>query len=202
MMMKRLHRQSIFSIFILLAVFASNTLFARSAEAQPKFQQFRWSETNKGFHISAVLQKGFTHEIEETINAGIPTTFHFYLYLKKMRWFWDNKIEASAEVIHTVTFDTLRKVYTISKQRVDSVDPNVQTTTEDPGEMRSQMNTFEGDLEFPADIFKADRQYYISLRATLRTDKLPPPWDTILFFMSHDFDAKTRRQFLPVITEK
>ncbi len=194
--MKCAQRFSLMFVFILVL---AGSVHARSNDNRARFKKFRWSETKQGFHVTAILQKGFSREIEESINAGIPTTFHFYLRLKRMRWFWDNKIVSSAEFFHTVTYDTLRKVFKIVKTQAGKKEPLSVTTTDDPAKMRMEMDSFQGDLIYPHHKLKPNHKYYISIRATLRTGKLPPPWDVILFFISHDFDTKTQRQFLPPV---
>ncbi len=184
-------------LLCLVLVLAQPAIYARSQKDNPKIKQFRWTETDSGFHVSALLNRAFNHEVEETINAGIPTTFHYYLYLKQMRWYWDNKIISEAECWHTVTYDTLRKVYTIVCQRTGDLEPYLEVTTEDPAEMRTLMNTFQGDLKIDRNRFNDNKQYYLSLQVTLKTEKLPPPWDKILFFMSPDFKTEISRQWIP-----
>jgi len=188
--------------WILISVILPDDIAARTHKDQPRFRKFRWSEADTGYHVTAVLQKGFLREIEESINAGIPTTFRFHLYLKRERWYWDNEIAAEVECHHTVTYDTLQKVYTIVKKKVGSSEVIFTGTTSDPVEMRNMMNGFEAEINFEKKHLKTGRRYYISLRATLRTGKLPPPWDVILFFLSHDFDTQTRREFLPRTSRK
>ena len=174
---------------------------ARSFSDQPQINHFRWSETATGFHCTAVLQRGFSSEIEDCIRAGVPATFHFFLKLKQMRWYWDNKVLSSQEYIHTVTYDTLRKVFTIEKYKLGNSEPFQETQTDDPSEMRRIMSSFEGDLKVSRWRITPEKQHYISLRTTLKTENLPPPWNILLFFISNDFDTETSRQFLPVITE-
>ncbi|MBN1355925.1 DUF4390 domain-containing protein [bacterium] len=171
---------------------------ARTAEEQPRFKQFRWSETDTGYRVTSILQNGFNTEIEERINAGIPTSFHYFLSFKRVRWYWDNRILLEREYIHTVTYDTLRKLYTVVKRDSGNSEPIGISTTADFNEMRRLMNTFEGDIPIRRSSLKPNRRHYISIRAVLKTEKLPPPWDVILFFISNDFDTKTSRQFLPV----
>jgi len=171
---------------------------AGSDRESPRIKQFRWTEIEKGFHVSAILHRGFHREIEESINAGVPTIFYYYLYFKRVRWYWDNQVISKSEYKHVVTYDTLRKMYSVTYQRSGENEPYFIESTDDPAKMRTLMSTFNGNIEVPPDTIKAGKQYYLSLEAIMHTDKIPPPWDKILFFISHDFETGTSRQWLPV----
>jgi Domain of unknown function (DUF4390) len=188
------------SRFIICVCFLMSILQIQVAAAgdKPRLKNVRWFKTDDGYRVTAILQNGFNKDIEERINAGIPTSFHYILSFKRMRWYWDNRILQQKETVHTVTYDTLLKKYTIVKQRLNESESFSTVTTDDSIEMRRLMTRFEGHLYFQNRSLKPNRRHYISIRATLQTERLPPPWDTILFFISNDFDTNTSRQFLPV----
>jgi len=172
----------------------------QSADLHPKITEFEWSRIKNAYRVTAKLKNGFNTEIEESIHAGIPTSFHFYLSFKRVRSYWDNKIIEKAEYNHTVKYDTLRKLYTVIIQKPKNPDPIFKTTTDDTEEMQQLMTSFKGYLSIVNPVM--ERQHYISLRATLHTGKMPAPWNRILFFISNDFDTKTSRQFLPIDIRK
>jgi len=185
-------------IFCICCIVFIFQMQANASGDKPRLKRVRWFKTDDGYRVTAILQNGFNRDIEERINAGIPTSFHYILSFKRMRWYWDNRVLQRKETVHTVTYDTLLKQYTVVKQRLNEPDPFSTATTDDSVEMRQLMNRFEGHLYFRNRSLKPNRRHYISIRATLQTERLPPPWDTILFFMSNDFDTNTSRQFLPV----
>ncbi len=106
---------------------------------------------------------------------------------------------AREEYTHTVTYDTLRKHYTITCQRKGDPKPFLVETTDDSFKMRTVMATFKGALNVSSTSILPGKQYYLSLEATMRTENLPGRWNEILFFISNDFETKTSRQFLPVL---
>ncbi|MBN1553076.1 DUF4390 domain-containing protein [bacterium] len=170
-----------------------------SADSKPKLKHLNWIQMDDGFRITAELTDSFNREIEDRIHSGIPTTFTFYLYFKRMRWYWDNKVLAKIVYQHSVTYDTLRKKYKVIIQKKGQSEPISITTTDSAEEMRRLMNAFEGELQISIDRKSLrSKQHYISLEASLETNKLPEPFDTLLFFMSSDFETKTHRQFLPI----
>lgn len=148
--------------------------------------------------MSARLHKGINADIEEMIDAGIPTTFQFFIALKMKRWYWDSKSLSKAEYFHTVTFDTLRKIYTISKTRQGDPNPfSVERTTE-ISEMRELMSSFEGRVNYSRKDMPPGKDYYVSIRAVMSSEKLPPPFDSLLFFVSQSFETRTYRQAVRV----
>jgi len=165
---------------------------------RPRLKRFRAYNQDYTFTVTGILFPAFQPDIEEAILAGTPTTFEFYLYLKRERWYWDNEIIAHATYRHTVTYDTLRKTYTVVITRVGEDGILLTEATESRQRMQELMTHFQGTLEYSPDDLEYNEEYYVSLTASLTTRQLPSPWNKILFFLSSDFKTETSRKFFPV----
>lgn len=164
---------------------------------RPRIKRFRAHNHHHTFSVSGILYPAFQTDIEESILAGTPTTFEFYLYLKKERWYWDNEIIAHATYRHTVTYDTLRKTYTVVIVRVGEDGVILSEETDSRQRMQELMTHFKGSLEYSPDDLEQGVEYYVSLTASLTTRQLPSPWNKLLFFLSNDFKTETSRKFFP-----
>ncbi len=164
------------------------------SDDDPRIKQFRVVRHGDEFSITAILKPAVTPEIEALIHTGMPTTFEYYTFLKKVRWYWDNKILAHAVYRHTVTYDTLRKIYhiVIIREGVDNVILDRETASFD--EILELMSSFNGTLTFPFSDLTYDSQYYVSIQASLKTRQVPSPWH---LFLSDDFQTRTSRKFFP-----
>lgn len=162
--------------------------------ADPSLKQFRVYRSGDEYLISALLVDAFPPEIDARILSGVPTTFDYYLYLKKVRWYRNNRILAHALYHHTVTYDTLRKTYRVVIHREGVNTVILDRETGDPEEMRSLMVTFKGVLAYPYSGISYANQYYVSITASLKTREVPAPWN---LFLSNDFKTRTSRKFFP-----
>ncbi len=183
---------------VLFMVVGPLTTVYADDEETPAIRRFRWVQTDKGFQVSARLHKGINQDIEEMIDAGIPTTFEFFIALKMKRWYWDSKSLSKAEYFHTVTYDTLRKIYTVSKTRHGDPNPFIVQRTTDVAEMREMLCSFEGRLHYARKDMTPGKDYYVSIRAVMSSEKLPPPFDSLFFFVSQTFETRTYRQAVRV----
>lgn len=188
-------------LFVSIAIFSLMIPVLTNADSntnEPRIKQFRWSETPSGFHVWAILEKGFQRDIEEAIMAGIPTSIRFQLKFKQYRWYWDNKYLCDTTITHTVRYDTLRKVFTITKSRSGVKQPYSVTTTEDVTIMREIMSSFDSEVEISLKTIKDDKQYYFSLRAIIETETDEGSWNSMLYWASTRNETPINRLWLPV----
>ncbi|MBN1296862.1 DUF4390 domain-containing protein [bacterium] len=164
---------------------------------RPRIKRFRVVAQGDEFAVYGELFPAFQPDIEASILAGVPTTFEFYVYLKRVRWYWNNEILAHATYRHQVTYDTLRKTYAVVIDRVGEDGIILSEITGSRQRMQELMTQFHGSVVYPVHDLDPDDQYYVSLTASLTTRQLPSPWDHILFFLSNDFKTETSRKFFP-----
>jgi hypothetical protein len=189
----KFHCRGFFTIFVWL-IFLSSFPCMSESDDKPGVRQFKVIRDADEFLVTAVLQPAVTPEIRDRILTGTPTTFEYMIHLKKVRWYWDNKILAHATYQHTVTYDTLRKTFKVVVNR-EGVDEIVLTKeTKNQTEMESLMSSFTGTLVYPSSELIRDAQYYISISASLTTRQIPPPWS---LFLSNDFKTQTNRKYFP-----
>jgi hypothetical protein len=186
---------SIIFIWALVAV-SPVSISAQNDDEIPKIKKFRWTETPDGYHITALLNRGFNPQIEDALNAGIPVSFHYYLNFELYRWYWNNKVVSGTESIYTVTYDTLRKVYTIVRKKSGEPRPLSISTTDDEAIMRSMMCSFEGDLDVNRNRLADDRQYLFTLIAKVKFDTDSRAFELALSFGSENFETPLSRHKL------
>ncbi|MBN1878895.1 DUF4390 domain-containing protein [bacterium] len=165
-----------------------------SQDADPRIKQFRVLRQGDEFLVSAMLTDAFPPEIEDRIQSGVPTTYEFYIFLKKVRWFWDNKILAHALYHHTVTYDTILETYHIIIKREGVDEQILDYKTRDIEDMHKMMSMFNGVLDYPYSDISYDSLYYVSIMASLKTRQVPAPWN---LFLSDGFKTRTNRKYFP-----
>ncbi|MCD4654385.1 DUF4390 domain-containing protein [bacterium] len=182
---------------VILGIFLSVPYSALEASdrEKPRIKRFRVFQKADFFFVTGTLFPAFQSDIEASILAGIPTTFRFEIFLKNPRWYWANEILAHAAYLHTVTYDTLRKTYTVTVIREGEAGIILSEETSSRQKMQELMTRFHGDLHFSRFKLFKDKEYYVSLTATLTTRQLPFPWDKLLFFLTSDFNTETSRKF-------
>ena len=163
---------------------------------RPRIKRFRVNRSDNQFEVSGELFPAFQSDIDASILAGTPTTFKYDIYLKRVRWYWDNEILAHESYLYTVVYDTLRECYTVTVTGKDGQQKSIQET-KSRQTMQNLMTHFSGVLIYSDENLSDDDVYYVSMTATLTTRKLPSPWNELLFFLSNDFRTETSRKFFP-----
>lgn len=162
-------------------------------------------------NVSAVLKGSFTKEIKESIDSGAPVTFTYFVELKRIRTLVWNETARELVIKRLVKFDTLRKVYLTWEKRGDDEDDivfdaelsaaeyknkdNASQAAKDPQAMEPMVIKEADRLErwmtrlenleiAPAAELKHNSRYYIRARCEMKSIKLIPPFNYILFFVS------------------
>lgn len=180
-----------------LVIASLATVVSASERVRPRLKYFRVHTQQDLFVVTATLFPAFQEDIESVILTGQPTTFEFDVFLKETRWYWDNRILSREKYLHTVVYDTLRKVYSVEITRGSGNVTVMKTETDSWQKMQEFMTQFRGELSYPESELSRRGQYYVSLSATLTTRQLPSPWNRLLFFLSSDFRTETSRKFFP-----
>lgn len=175
--------------------------------------------------VSAAIKGAFTKEIKETIDSGTPTTFTYFLQLKRHRMLVWNETEREVIIKRMVKYDTLKKEYLTWEKRDENENridfkaelaaveyndeeavkegtnpaagvkgaadaPLKPVTIKDPKELERWMTHLEKIDLGPVEGLKPQTRYYARVRCEMKSIKLIPPFNYILFFLAlWDFDT-------------
>ncbi len=182
-------------------------------------------------NISARVTGAFAHDIVDTIKAGAPVTFTYFIRLERNRVFFWDKTEKEQVVKKMVKYDPLKKIYLVYEKRgpdEDEIDfeqeisllekrGNNQTEedlADGEGNLhRDQKPKNENSPVAPQIIEKQSEMkewmtrlknipinttdlpefgvYRASVRGEIKSIKLIPPFNYILFFLTlFDFETE------------
>jgi hypothetical protein len=128
----------------------------------------------------------FTDQMINAIQNGIPTTFKFFIRLiEKRDYAFDRKI-ADLQISHTVSYDSLKKEYFVSRtERAGQI-----VSLKDFEEVKQMMSQIVGLKVTTLSNLKRNARYKIEMMAQLEKIELPFHLHYILFFLSlWDFET-------------
>lgn len=136
--------------------------------------------TGKRLVLNASLKDGFSEEIVEAINSGVPVGITYTLVLKrKIPLFLDKKI-VMRKIKRFVKYDTLKEEYKL-------IDNNGQRTvtiiTNDFDEVLRKMTQLESIHLVSNKRINEKEKYYVRVKAKLNSKRAWFPFNYILFFM-------------------
>src|SRR5213593_986494 len=115
--------------------------------------------------VSLDLSDGFSDEVRDAIQSGLPTTFSYEVELRRGATLFDRTI-ASVTITATVRFDNLTRRYQMSRSfdgRVEDARP-----TDDPNVVKRWMTHFERIAVSTTSALEANGEYYVRVRAHTR----------------------------------
>jgi hypothetical protein len=127
--------------------------------------------------VSFELSDGFTSEVRDAIQSGLPTTFSYELELRRGTAIWFDRTVASVTIAATVRFDNLTRRYQMSHAidgRVEDAQP-----TENLDKVREWMTKFDHVPLLKTSALEANGEYYVRVRARTqpRNAWFFWPWD-------------------------
>jgi hypothetical protein len=115
--------------------------------------------------VTVNLADGFTAEVRDAIQSGLPTTFSYVVELRRGALLFDRTM-ASVTISATVRYDNLTRRYQMSRSfdgRVEDARP-----TEDEKAVRLWMTHFERIPLSTTAALEANGEYYVRVRAHTR----------------------------------
>jgi hypothetical protein len=127
--------------------------------------------------VSFELSDGFTAEVRDAIQSGLPTTFSYEVELRRGTPIWLDHTVASMTITATVRFDNLTRRYQLSHAidgRVEDAQP-----TENLDKVREWMTKFDRIPLSKTSALEANAEYYVRVRAHTqpRNAWFLWPWD-------------------------
>ena len=122
----------------------------------------------RGDHVlvTFTLNDGFTDEVRAAIQSGLKTSFTYAVDLRLDVPGWVDRTIATSTATSSVEFDNLTRRYDL----VRTVDGRIVDTaqTEDETVVRQWMTSLRQLQLFHTRILQANREYYVTVRATAR----------------------------------
>jgi hypothetical protein len=122
----------------------------------------------------------FTPDMNTAIENGIHTTFTFFIRLYEVRRFWWDKKLVDIEVSHGIQYDSLKKVYLVTRSERD----NQVVSVKDFGEAKELMSNVEGLKVIELRRLIKGTPYRVSMMAELDKVRLPFYLHYVFFFLS------------------
>jgi uncharacterized protein DUF4390 len=128
----------------------------------------------------------FREKTKKAILSGVPTTFTFFIALHQARTYWFNKALVDIKVSHTIRYDSLKKVFEVSR----SWDSANVISTNSFGEAQKLMVEIDSLKITALKTLEKGRHYQIRAKAELSKLTLPLHLHRVLFFLSFwDFET-------------
>jgi hypothetical protein len=178
-----------------LAVLAALVLFASgNAEAAPKtpvVSDIRGKIRAGEAHIAFNLKNAFSPEMVEALKSGIEISFKTEIRIEIVRHGWFNDTIGEADIVRTVRFDALSRVYRLSRGgREEHIDDVLGAL--------AGMTSYEVNIPVSAEP-EHGRSYRVRIRTKLDRVGLTEPLRSIIFFSSFwDVETPWARGYLAV----
>jgi hypothetical protein len=130
--------------------------------------------------LSAELVKGFSRQVVQDLQNGIPKDFYFYFLLKRKQKGWFDEEIYAKTLRYTVKYDRLKNQFLVTRRDGVVVEEMVLENLEAAEGLISKIN---GVRMAPLSLLKPKGSYYISVKAQMKASKLPLYLDYFLFFI-------------------
>lgn len=173
-------RKVLFGALIALLVgIVSSVVFATSNE--PAITDIFVTNDDRALLLSARVKGGFTPEVLEAIESGVPTTFIYYLKLHQKKSFWFDEEVVAREIQHQVKYDPLKKEFYFVQ--ANGVVRN-NRTTKDLAEVRRWMSMLLAEPIVPVYLLQIGAEYYVKMKVEIKTVEFSFPLKPLFFFLS------------------
>jgi len=144
--------------------------------------------TNTESHLSLYFNVAecFTEEMKKAIENGIGVTFNFFIKVYEIREFWWDRKIADIKVNHHVQYDSLKKIYMVTRSERGDKPIMVRDFNAVEPLMSEIRELNVADLQ----TLRTDFSYQIRMMAELDRIRLPLNLHYVFFFLSlWDFET-------------
>ncbi|MPY87658.1 MAG: DUF4390 domain-containing protein [Luteitalea sp.] len=127
--------------------------------------------------VSFSMPDALTDELHEAIQSGLPTTFTYYVELRRTSAIWPDRLVASATIAVMVRYDNLTRRYQVTQMQDGRTEQVI--VTEDAVTVRHRVTTFNRLPLFSTRPLRSDAEYSVRVRAHTRPriSLFAWPWD-------------------------
>ena len=165
------------SLIVMIVFLLMNKL---TVEAAPSLVNIGVGTNRQTVVINARLVEGFTADIEEAVENGIPLIFTFEVELRQANSLWNDTLISSNTIKHVIKYDSLKQVY-----RFTETGKGVKRKIATRNKQKSQkmMLTLSNIPIASARRIASNEKYYIRIKANLETDSFWFPFSELFFFL-------------------
>lgn len=126
------------------------------------------------------LKNSLTPQMIEGLHSGIPLNFTFFVELERVQSNWPDKEITSIEFNHSLSYDTLKQLYTIETEELSKKSHTVKTLDE----ALPLINEINGLKIVALEDLEPDQTYRLRVKADLHKKTLPFSLRTVVPFVS------------------
>ncbi len=174
--MSRTNLRLLIMLFVCLLLCRPSVSCAEDA----KITNFIITNTPEHLIVYCGVTNCFTKKMEDAILAGIPTTFTFYVELRRERNYWFDKEITSLEIKHTIKYDTIKKIFYVMHSG-NSKEPE---QFKDFNRAKRAMSDLNGIIISAMNKLNKEKNYYVKVKAELDKVRLPLHMEYVLFVVA------------------
>lgn len=175
------------TFFILLSLGASESVGADGSKISgPHFTDIIVTTSDTHLLFFGELKNSLTTEMIEGLHSGIPVQFSFFVELEKVKSNWPDAELNSIEFSHSLSYDTLKQLYTVKTEEISQKTHTVRTLDE----ALTLTNEINGLKIIRLEELEPDQTYRLRVKADLYKKTLPLSLHSVIPFVSW-WDLKT-----------
>ena len=177
------------TLFLLLLLFLALPLPAAGRQDRtPVISDIIITTSASDLLLFATVKNAFTPEMEQGVKNGIPLSFNFQVELDKVRDFWPDSTLVEKEIVHRLTYDSLKEEYS-----VELAEKHRTEVTRSLDRAKRLMTELNGLTVIARKKLIPDASYVLRIKATLVKTTLPLGMHYVLPFTSlWDFETDWR----------
>jgi hypothetical protein len=176
--------------FLLLLLFLLQPLQGSAADGPkisgPQFTDIIVTTSDTHLLFFGELKNSLTSEMLEGLHSGIPVEFSFFVELEKVESSWFDDQLTKIEFSHSLSYDTLKQVYTVKTEEISKKVHTVNTLEQ----ATALLNEINGLKIVRLEELEPDQTYRLRVKADLYKKTLPLSLHSIIPFISW-WDLKT-----------
>jgi hypothetical protein len=122
------------------------------------------------YQLTARIDYGFTAEVLEALDNGVPLTLRIEVEVQRVRRWWANETVTRLEQRHQLTYHAFSDQYLLR-----NLNSNALTIHPTLGLALDALSTVEQFFLLPAEQVEAGEEYLVQLRTALDIEALPAP---------------------------
>ena len=151
-----------------------------AAQAQEEITDVRVSVHPQAVAISAQLSGGLPDKVGNEITNGIRKELYYYVVLKRQVPLWKDEEIASATVRFSIRYDLVKKQFIVIHRQHEKTTRHLVTQFDDVRRLISHIRDVTILVATPP---RRGDSYYVSIKAEMRSAKLPVYIEYFLFFL-------------------
>lgn len=173
---------------ILLSLASGVAAFPALAREKARISELTLMVDEESVWVSFFVDNCFSPTIEKIIQSGVPANLTFFVKLHRTRALWKDKRLAFIEMTRRIHYDNIKKEYQVFMQETS---PPV--VIKDFLEAKDTVARVENMWVTPWKPLRAEKAYYVSVRAELEPIGVPFHLKNLLFFVP---SGKTKTDWL------